>query len=160
MENLLPFLQLEDLISVYMSTVKWRSGSISVLCLDWRGYETWEWDLSCFGDSFGVEQNPVLPPPPVLEKLTQESSCRLELCMLLLCGSLCAQDTQCWAGCELEQPEVGRGRRAAGQAWLGCLPPISEEAHFADVLGVGQEVCWMSLPFCSAGNWHREYSLS
>lgn len=57
MENLLPFLQLEDLISVYMSTVKWRSGSISVLCLDWRGYETWEWDLSCFGDSFGVEQN-------------------------------------------------------------------------------------------------------
>lgn len=84
---------------------------------------------------------PVLPPPPVLEKLPQESSCRLELCMLLLCGSLCAQDTQCWAGCELEQPEVGRGRRAAGQAWLGCLPPISEEAHFADVLGVGQEVC-------------------
>lgn len=35
------FLELGDLISVYMSTVKWTSG-ISVLCLDWRGYEMYE----------------------------------------------------------------------------------------------------------------------
>lgn len=36
-----------------------------------------------------------------------------------------AQDTQCWAGCKLEQPVVGRGRRAVGQACPDCLPPVS-----------------------------------
>lgn len=32
------FLELEDLISVHVSTVKWRSRSISVWFLDWRVY--------------------------------------------------------------------------------------------------------------------------
>lgn len=65
-------LELMELISVYLCTVKWRSRSISIShCLGWKGYETSvRMDLCGFGDSSGVEKNFIaFPPPPSVEEV-------------------------------------------------------------------------------------------
>lgn len=98
-------------------------------------------DLSSFEGSFGVEKNlhSLFPPPPVLKKLPQETFCRLELCTLLFWRASVAQDTQCWGWMEAGAARGGKGEESS---WPGLSPSrlspcsLSEEAHFADVLGV------------------------
>lgn len=74
-------MELVELISVDLCTVKWRSRSISVsCCLGWRGYETSvRMDLYCFGDSFGVEKNfvPFFFPTSVEEVVLHSSHRKL-----------------------------------------------------------------------------------
>lgn len=95
-------------------------------------------DLSCFGDSFGVETKifaPLFLPPPVLKKLSQETFCRLELCTLLFWGSLRGT-----GHAVLDVNWDSPGGKGEESSWPGLsrLSPsnLSEEARFADVLGV------------------------
>lgn len=97
-------------------------------------------DLSCFGDSFGVEKNPhsLFTPSPSVEGADTRNFLQAGAVHPGVLGEPPWHRTHsAGAGCKLGQPVVGRGRRAAGQACPDCLPPSS----------LRKCILWMCLEF-------------